>query len=110
MKKIFGIIPIIMIIFACGFSYAFSALEAPEGYIWQGPNGQKWENGRLTGFDVQGDGAQTTVTVYCDPSSAQCCWEITNGGKTLELGFSVKPPHPNAPGNPVSEIHLEPIE
>jgi len=114
MKKLIGIISIITIVFVSSYSislsYVESPVQAPSGFVWVSSNGGDFENGRLISATSTGQDENRVITVTCDTCEDQCCWEITNNGGTLIIHYLLKPSKPNATGNPVSDIYLEPIE
>lgn len=81
MKK-FLILVIAMSVFVIFNSNdAFAGIPAPDGMVWVSSSGQTFANGNRVSTQPITNG----LRVKCDDDNSVCCWEITDGGKNLEL-------------------------
>lgn len=73
------------------------AIPAPEGYIWTTNDGSTFKNGASTVTPTE-----EGLSIYCDDAN-RCCWEITDGGKNLEI-YTVSLPPKDGPIGPSTTL------
>lgn len=103
MKKF--LISIIALLFFVIFNNnnVLAGIPAPDGMIWVSSSGADFANGTLEKVTPIEGG----FYVKCKQSS-RCCWEITDGGKNLELYTQISPMKPGPIEDSETEIKATP--